>query len=126
MGEACLYNGEKIILEAQGTMQSQLTWKPGHLFLTNRRLVFINTAKPILDSSLDKIIEICIIQRKWLMGIKVKQLCIEFSCGSERGHVYIALAKPNEWVHMIKESMTLMLAERWGCNGTKPESPGNT
>lgn len=126
MDEVSLDNGEKMILKAQGTMQNRSMWQPGHLFLTNRRLIFIQVGKTILECSLNKIIGISIMQRNWLLGIKVKQLCIELNCGGGREHAYIAVTKPGEWVNMIKESMTLMLMERWGYNGAKPESPSNT
>jgi hypothetical protein len=109
MDEVSLSNGEKIILKGQGTLMFKSTWQLGHLFLTDRRLIFIQAAKTILEYRLDKIIEMSIMKRSWLMGIKVKQLCIEFNCGSGREQACIALVKPDEWVAAIKEEMTLML-----------------
>ena len=109
MHEASLSKGERIILEAQGTLQFGPTWQLGHLFLTDRRLIFIQAKKTILEYRLDKIIGMNIMRRRWMMGIKVKQLHIEFNCGSGREQAYIALAKPGEWIAAIKEGMTLML-----------------
>lgn len=109
MDEVSLSNGEKMILKAQGTLQFRSAWQLGHLFLTDRRLIFIQANKTILEYRLDKIIGMSIRQRSWMMGIKVKQLYIEFNCGSGREQAYIALAKPGEWVAAIKEGMTLML-----------------
>jgi len=109
MDELSLYNGEKMILKAQGTLQFRSTWQLGHLFLTSRRLIFIQATKTILEYRLDKIIGMNIMKRSWLMGVKVKQLYIEFNCGGGREYAYIALAKPGEWVIAIKEGMTLML-----------------
>lgn len=125
MDEVDLKYGEKIILKTQGTMQFRSTWQLGHLFLTNRRLVFINASKTAMECNLDKITEMRIMKRNWLLGIKTRQLYIELNGGNECGHVYIALAKPDELAGIIKESMTLMLVERRGYNGAEPESPGN-
>ena len=125
MDEVRLDYGERLILKAQGTMQVGLAWQLGHLFLTSRRLVFIHATKTTMECSLDKITEMWMVRRSWMLGVKMKQLCIELKNGSECGHIYIALAKLDELAGMIKESMTRMLAERRGCNegGSKP--PGN-
>ena len=125
MDEVSLDYGEKIILKTQGTMQFRSTWQLGHLFLTNRRLLFIHTTKTTMEFSLDKITGMRTMQRNWLLGVKIKQLCIELNYESECDHVYIALAKPDELIGIIKESMTLMLAERRSCNEAEPEPSGN-
>lgn len=126
MDKACLNKGEDTILREQGMLQYRLSWKLGHLFLTNRRLFFLHATKKIFEISLDRIIEINIAKRTWILGTKVKQICIDFKYGSGHDRVYIALVKPEKWNHVIKESMILMLAERWGCNGANSESPSNT
>lgn len=118
--------GEKILLKSQSTLQINLAWQTGHLFLTDRRLIFTQVKKKVFECSLDKISEISVVQRKWLLGTRVRQLCIGVNFGGAGKHVYAALAKPEEWINAIKENMTRLLAERWGYNGTKPESPGNT
>jgi hypothetical protein len=140
MDEAELVKGEKIVLKAQGTIQAGSTWKPGHLLLTDRRLIFVQVGEKIFEGSLDKITGLGITRRNWMLGVKVRQLWMEFDCGSGRMHAYVALAKPGVWVDAIKDGMALMLynsrgtcndshpfdmAERRGCNGTEPESPGN-
>ena len=125
MEKISLNYGEKIILKTQGTMQFRSTWQLGHLLLTNRRLIFIHASKTTMECCLDKITGMGIMQRNCLLGVKMKQLCIELDCGNECDHIYIALAKPDELAGIIKESMTLMLVERRGCNGAEPESPGN-
>ncbi len=126
MPEISLNHEERFILKAQGTIQLGLTWQPCQLFLTSRRLIFKQAARTILECSLDKIISISIVKRSWLMGINVKQIYIEINCASRREYAYIAIAQPNKLVHIMKESMTIMLAERWSYNGGKPESPGDT
>ncbi len=140
MDEADLTGGEKIVLKAQGTMQTRAAWKPGHLLLTDRRLVFIQVGERIFEGDLDKITGLGIVQRNWLLGVKVKQLWMEFDCGDGRRRAYVALTKPGAWVAAIKDAMAIMLynsqqtynalhpfdlTERRGCNGTEPESPGD-
>ncbi|MCO1603064.1 hypothetical protein [Desulfosporosinus nitroreducens] len=126
MEKTSLNSGEEMILKAQGHLQFGASWKQGHFFLTNRRLFFTPIAKKLFEVSLDQITEMSIAKRSWLLGVRVKQLCISYSAGLETEQVYITLAEPKKWVEEIKESMTLMLAERWSYNGANPELPGNT
>lgn len=113
---------EKGILQSQGTLKNMFQWKLGHLYLTDRRLFFVQSNKNIFQISLDEISALNIFKRTWLLGVSVKQLCIQYG----KKHVYIALAKPEKWVDAINEYKTLMLAERWGCCGAEPEPPGDT
>lgn len=105
-------------------MQCRCPWQLGHLWLTNKRLVFTHVTKQVFEISLDRVTELSVIKRIWLLGVRVKQLCINYGSGQEQ--VYIALAEPEKWVEIIKESMTLLLAERWGYIGANQEPPGNT
>ena len=127
MEKTNLNSGEEMILQAQGSLQFGASWKPGHFFLTNRRLFFSHVAKKIsFEVSLDEITGMSIAKRSWLLGVRVKQLSIGYSANLETEQVNITLAEPKKWVEAIKESMTLMLAERWSYNGANPELPGNT
>lgn len=110
-----LNSGEEMILKAHGTLQFRASWKPGHLFLTNRRLFFIHVTKKLFEINLDEIIGLSIKKRSWLLGVRVQQLCIGCNGDIETEQVYIALTEPQKWVTGIKESMTCMLAsERRG------------
>jgi len=126
MEKTNLNSGEEMIFQAQGHLQFGASWKQGHFFLTNRRLFFIHIAKKLFEVSLDQITGMSIAKRSWLLGVRVKQLWIGYSANLETKQVYITLAEPKKWVEAIKESMTLMLAERWSYNGANPELPGNT
>lgn len=116
--------GEKIIFRTQGSLQFRASWQLSHLWLTNRRQVFTHVTKQVFEISLDQISELSVIKRMWMLGVRVKQLCLNYGSGQEP--VYIALAEPEKWVEMIKESMALLLAERWGYIAANPEPPGNT
>lgn len=118
--------GEKIILRTQGLLQFRSPWQLGCLFLTNRRLLFIQGTKQSFETGLNGIVELNIVKRVMWIGVRVKQLCIAFNYGKRQERVYVALAEPENWSAMIKEHMTLILAERWGYNGANPEPPSNT
>ncbi|TCO77368.1 hypothetical protein [Marinisporobacter balticus] len=126
MKTPCLNKGEKIILQAQGTLEYRGSRQLGYLFLTNKRLLFMQVTKKIFETDLDGIIDLSIVKRIFLLGVRVKQLCITLNYRRGQGRVYIAVKNPGKWSEMIKERMTLMLAERWGYNGAKPEAPSNT
>jgi len=121
-----LNEGEKIISHIQGSMQYQDSWRLGYVFLTNRRVVFLQVTKQIFEAKLDEIMDLSIVKRPWLFGVRVKQLSISVGCENREETIYIVLAEPKKWNNKIKESMSLMLAERWGYNGANPESPSDT
>ncbi|MCY6354423.1 hypothetical protein [Clostridium sp. ZS2-4] len=122
-----LNKGEKIVLQIKGTLKSIYLYHQGELFLTNRRLLFINMARELFEISLDSILELKILKKAWILGVRVKQLCIIFKCGRGRmRRVYIVLTQPEKCSEMIKKSMTLMMAERWGYNGANTESTSNS
>jgi len=123
-----LYEGEKIILQAQGSLQEMFwgsSWKLGHLYLTNKRLSFIQVTKRVFGASLDEVRDLRVVKRVWLLGVRVKQLRISLKCGGRKKAVYIALEKPEKWIEMIKESMTLMLADKRWYDGSNSEPGGH-
>ena len=114
-GEPPLFEGEKIVLRAQGSFQegrSGSSWKLGHLYLTNKRLFFIQVTKQAFGVGLDEIRDLRVVKRGWLLGVRIKQLGVSFKAGGGERTAYIALEKPERWVETIKESMTLMLADK--------------
>jgi hypothetical protein len=117
---------QNIILKSQGSMVVRSAWQIGQLFLSNKRIFFMQIKKCQFEINLDRIIEISIKKRTWLLGCKVKQLCIEYRGENGCEQVCIALAEPAKWVLTIKKTITLMLLERWDQNGAKPESPNNS
>jgi hypothetical protein len=117
---------EDIVLNSQGTIKGRSTWQIGQLFLTEKRLYFKQTRKYLFEINLDKIVKITIEKRIWLLGCRVKQLCINYYSKNGNEKVYIALAEPERWVPLVKNTMARMLIERCGHNGSKPESTSDT
>lgn len=116
---------EMIIAKSQGSIDSRLTWRLGHLFLTGNKLYFIHMTKNLFMVDLDSIIRINILKRAWLLGCRVKQLCIVYHGQKGEECTYIALADPEKWVRYIKKTIALRQIERWNYNGTKQEPPNH-
>jgi len=121
-----LLKGEKIILWSQSSLCMRDSWQEGYVFLTNRRLIFNQVTKLTYETRLNDIIKVSIEKRPWFFGVRVRQVCIDFRTVKGIEKIYLALAKPKKWGYKIKESMTLMLAEGWGCNGANTKPAGDT
>lgn len=114
---------EIIIRKAQGTIDKRLSWRLGHLFLTNHQLYFLQMKKNLFRVPLDKITSIFISKRAWMLGCRIKQLCIVYQGQKSENCVYIAVADPEKWVRYIKKAIARRFIERWNNNGTKQEYP---
>jgi len=114
MSNFCLNNGEKIILKTQSTAKTKFSFHSGHLHLTNKRIVFVQVFKEIVEISLDKILEVSVVKEQWMFGARIKQLYILYKVGTRQQHEYFGIVNPEIWKVKIKECMTLMLNERWG------------
>lgn len=121
-----LEENEKIILWSQGTLWVRDSWQQGYCFLTTRRIIFNHVSNKTFEISLNKIIKLSVEKRVWFFGVRIKQLCIDFKGERGQDRAFIVLGKPRRWNEAIKDSMTLMLAERGICNGTKSESASNS
>ena len=76
------------------------SWRLGNLYLTNKRLLFVQGRKILLEVLLSQIKTINIVKRKWILGKKVKQLNI---VSEGRRVPYIAIKDPEEWKKAIEE-----------------------
>jgi len=76
------------------------SWRLGNLYLTNKRLLFVQVRKILFEVLLGQIKTINIVKRRWILGKKVKQLNI-VSAG--RRVPYIAIKDPEEWKKAIEE-----------------------
>jgi HSP20 family molecular chaperone IbpA len=76
------------------------TWRLGNLYLTNKRLLFVQVRKILFDVLLSQIKAIHIEKREWILGKKVKQLHI---LRDGRKVPYIAVKDPENWKREIEE-----------------------
>ena len=99
-----LLQGEEVIkyYTASYDIGSSLasTWRLGNLYLTNKRLLFVQVRKILFDVLLSQIKTINIVKREWILGKKVKQLNI---VREGRKVPYIAVKDPENWKREIEE-----------------------
>ncbi|MDO9463985.1 MAG: Hsp20/alpha crystallin family protein [bacterium] len=74
------------------------SWRLGNLYLTNKRLLFVQGRKILFEGLLSQIKTINIVKRRWILGKKVKQLSI---VSEGRRAPYIAIKDPEEWKKAI-------------------------
>ncbi|MGB5159441.1 Hsp20/alpha crystallin family protein [Desulfobacterium sp. N47] len=76
------------------------TWRLGILYLTNKRLLFVQVRKILFQVLLSQIKTINIVKREWILGKKVKQLNI---VREGRRVPYIAIKDADNWKRDIEE-----------------------
>jgi hypothetical protein len=76
------------------------SWRLGNLYLTNKRLLFLQGRKILFQVLLSQIKTINITKRGWILGKKVKQLNI---VSEGRRVPYIAIKDPENWKKAIEE-----------------------
>ncbi len=72
--ELPLGEGERIILYQQGAHLSRRSWKLGHLYLTNKRLLFRQVKRLILNVPLEKITAVGFYKRPFILATKTCML----------------------------------------------------
>ena len=76
------------------------SWRLGNLYLTNKRLLFVQGRKILFKVLLSQIKTINIVKRGWILGKKVKQINI---VSEGRRVPYIAIKDPENWKKVIEE-----------------------
>jgi len=76
------------------------SWRLGNLYLSNKRLLFVQGRKILFNVLLSQIKTINIVKRGWILGKKVKQLNI---VSEGRRVPYIAIKDPENWKKAIEE-----------------------
>lgn len=108
-----LLSGEEVIkyYTASYDIGSSLasSWRLGNLYLTNKRLLFVQGRKILFQVILSQIKTIHIVKRGWILGKKVKQLNI---VSEGRRVPYIAIKDPENWKKAIEESISLVRGQK--------------
>jgi HSP20 family molecular chaperone IbpA len=84
------------------------SWRLGNLYLTNKRLLFVQGRKILFKVLLSQIKTINIVKRGWILGKKVKQLNI---VSEGRRVPYIAIKDPENWKKAIEESISMVRSQ---------------
>jgi len=106
MKEPILTCGERVIMKEQGSYDAGLlssSWRLGHLCLTNKRLLFVQGAKTHFEINIDKITDMGVEKRRWVIGKMIEQLRLTYKPGRR---LYIAVKKPKKWELAIKDRIT--------------------
>ncbi|MFH1306419.1 MAG: hypothetical protein ABIH83_02040 [Candidatus Micrarchaeota archaeon] len=91
---------EELVLRDQGLFQQMVSWKPGYLHLTTRRLIFAQGEKVTFQRYLEDLEKVDIVKRKCILSKMVKQLQIVSG-----GRVnYIAIRKVDNWLSEIYQT----------------------
>jgi HSP20 family molecular chaperone IbpA len=85
------------------------SWRLGNLYLTNKRILFVQGRKILFKVLLSQIKTINIVKRGWILGKKVKQLNI---VSEGRRVPYIAIKDPENWKKTIAESISLVIEQK--------------
>lgn len=100
-------DGDKVIKYSQAAFDGgnalRSTWKMGSLFLTEKKLMFLQGQNRIFESDLNPIIDISIIDRDWIPGRMVEQVCLTRKKGDLKRRFYFHMKKAQDWKEAIKK-----------------------
>lgn len=98
--------GEDIIMAGQASyqdgMRTRANWKPGYLYLTRERLMFMQGANKVFEVLLSSLENISIVQRDWVPKKKVEQLQFIQKADSVNRVFYLFARKLKEWKKAIE------------------------
>ena len=101
--------GEKVLKHGQaaydGGYALRSSWKMGRLYLTEKRMVFLQGQNKLFDISLDSLNNTNIIERNWIPGKLVKQLCIIQNGKERKRKFYISVKRGEQWEKAIEEQI---------------------
>ncbi|MCG2769714.1 MAG: hypothetical protein L6435_15250 [Anaerolineae bacterium] len=107
--ELSLGEDERIILYQQGAYLSRRSWKLGHLYLTNKRLLFRQVKRLILDVPLENITAVGFHKKPFILATKTCMLLSYHNgSGGQRREATIITAHLDSWCAKIAE----LLSER--------------
>lgn len=100
--------GEDIIMAGQASyqdgMRTRANWKPGYLYLTRGRLIFMQGANKVFEVLLSSLKDISIVQRDWVPKKKVEQLQLIQKADSVKRVFYLFARNLEEWKKTIEFS----------------------
>jgi len=98
--------GEDIIMAGQASyqdgMRTRANWKPGYLYLTKERLIFMQGANKVFEVLLSSLENISIVQRDWVPKKKVEQLQLIQKADSVKRVFCLFARKLKEWKKAIE------------------------
>lgn len=105
MRKPFLMNSEEILSHVQSCFSSQCTtWKPGFLYLTNKRLIFSTpSGQTFFQTALEKLTDVKLAKRRFILGLRrdVLQIAFENISREKIFQVFFAVNNPKEWRERI-------------------------
>ena len=99
-----LGEGERVILRQQGGYLSRRSWKLGHFYLTNKRLLFRQVKRLILDIPLERITAVGFLKKPFILATKTCMVLFYRDAASGRpGEATIITAHLGSWCERITE-----------------------
>lgn len=100
--------GEDVIMVGQASyqagMRTRSNWKPGYLYLTKERLIFLQGANKLFAISLNSLKDISIVLRDWVPKKKVEQLQLLQQSDSFKRVFFLFAGNLEEWKKTIELS----------------------
>jgi len=78
------------------------SWRLGNLHLTEQHLFFVQVQKVIFRIPVDRIAQIKLVKRRWILGKRVLQLHIQWNANGFKRRVFIAVKEPQVWKKEIE------------------------
>ena len=104
-------DGEKVLKHSQAAYDGgnalHSSWKMGPLYLTEKKLIFFQGPRRLVDIPLDSAKEINLVERNWISGKPIKQLCIIQNWKKRERKFYLWLRKEEEWKEAINKCVKL-------------------
>jgi len=98
--------GEEVIMAGQTSyqdgMRTRANWKPGYLYLTKDRLIFMQGANKVFEVSLSSLEKISVVQRDWVPKKKVEQLQLIQEADRVKRVFYLFARNLYEWKKAIE------------------------
>ncbi len=125
-----LLPGESIVLADQGFLKknSRSGWKPGHLTLTDQRLVMHQQTRDIFSAPLDSILSVATVKKGFVLK-RVDALLIGYTNAVDKSssRVWILVKEPLKWQQAIFHRTKVQISEaelERVCGELEPESRG--
>ena len=101
--------GEDVIMAGQASYQAGMrstrsNWKPGYLYLTKERLIFLQGANKLFEISLNSLKDTSIVLRDWVPKKKVEQLQLLQQSDSFKRVFFLFAGNLEEWKKTIELS----------------------
>ena len=100
--------GEDVIMAGQASYQDGMVtrsnWKPGYLYLTKERLIFLQGANKLFEISLNSLKDTSIVLRDWVPKKKVEQLQLLQQSDSFKKVFFLFARDLKEWKKLIEFS----------------------